>query len=606
MPKLRLDGDASGAIKAVTDLHNAQADLVKEGGNLEKQSKKLGSELSSAAKRAQTDWQKYNAEVGRLAELVKRNVITQKQAEATAQKYYQTIFKGAIAAKQAAKDELAARHAATQAAKQEAAQRKVLIAAALRFHNIAKAERGAIEEKKRALERIRSEIILVDHHTKALERTQEKSFGRQAVERLGAYALGYVGIQKAIQLASSEIESYKRIEESRTQAHLTVADAQSAFRENVAFTVSESDQKRMEDAVLKISTDRGLPQQGLYGAMTSAFGATGSADLSIEIIDEMTKITRNMERIGEAAGGVGDVLTTAGLKTVKEAIGFVGITAGEARVVEIDKTARETGRVAAAFSSSLAGSSPAEGASLFAALTKGGADPYGETTRTGTIQLISKTQKWFEKNAGDLGLKPEQFDEFTERRKLLFGDRSMAEGFLRDTKFSATVRGAIEKVFLGEGGTREAFEKTYKQLNTPGSLEAAADEAQRRVGLGPLQTTAQVEGAIQSVWQRFATKTDVNLSQERQKEIIDLMTQFTGLPRSLNRASAFTHAGFSMNASEAVSFIETNLGDPHATTATTGDKAEAREGLREMVAVLKQIEANQRKKPVTVGREKVK
>jgi hypothetical protein len=607
MPKLRLDGDASGAIKAVVDLHKAQDDLVKGGKETEKQFQKLGGSLSAAARKAQTDWQKYNSELQKLALLVKKGTIDQKTADQAAQRYYQTIFKGAIAAKQAAKDELAARHAATRAAQQEAEQKKILIAAAIRFHSIAKSERAVLEARKRTLDQIRNSITLVDTSTAKLNRTQGTTFGATAVDRLATYAAGYIGIQKAIQLATSEIEAYKRIEESRTQAQLTAAQGEASLRENIAFTVSPEDQQRMLSESKRLASSRSLAVGPIYEAMGRAFGALGNPDLAIKATEAAAKLTRNLSQIGDLAGGIGDVMTTAGIKSPDEALGFLGIVAGYSRVESPGQVAKQAGKVAAAFESPLAGSSAAQGGALFAAATQAGADPMGEATRTGVIQLINKSEAFFEKNAAEFKLQKEQFDDFDERNALLMGNQGYAKKFFKDTKFEATVRGALESLYLvPEGDARKAYEGAFADLQNKETRIAAAERAYDFVGQGRLQATSKTSGAIQSMWESFSTSTDANLALEDQKTLIDAVTQFTGLPRGLVRASAFTHAGFSINPEEAIAFVESSLNDPHATTATTGDKAIARDELKEMVEILKGIKANQEKRPAVLGRERVK
>lgn len=208
MPKLRLEGDASGAIRAVTDLHKAQANLLKGGKEVEKQSERLTGALRTTANRAKADWQKYNEELQRLAVLVKKGALNQHQADAAAKKYYQTAFKGAIAEKQAAKDALAARHAEQQAAAIAAQQKRQNIEAAIRLHHIRKSERSALEARNRALKD-------AARAAKEAELADKRAFGPTALAMITNYAAGWLSVGSAIGVVTA---AWRNAEQAAQQA----------------------------------------------------------------------------------------------------------------------------------------------------------------------------------------------------------------------------------------------------------------------------------------------------------------------------------------------------------------------------------------------------
>lgn len=91
MPKLILDGDARGAVKAVADLNAAYKQTTGELGKTALAAKQLQREAAKIVRDNMGPQDRYNQSVKRLAELVKAGALSFDQAEIAAKRYRTTL-----------------------------------------------------------------------------------------------------------------------------------------------------------------------------------------------------------------------------------------------------------------------------------------------------------------------------------------------------------------------------------------------------------------------------------------------------------------------------------------------------------------------------------
>jgi hypothetical protein len=280
------------------------------------------------------------------------------------------------------------------------------------------------------------------------------------------------------------------------------------------------------------------------------------------------------------------------------------VTAGYSRVESPGQVAKQVGKVMAAYASPLAGSTPARGAALFAAATTAGADPMGEATRTGVIQLPEKTRKFFEDNADLYKLQKEQMDTFDERNDLLLGNRQMAEKFFRETKFEAGVRGAFETLYLTDGSARNAYKSAFSSLATPDALKATALEGFGFLDSGDLQRTARRSNIFSSGFNSIARSQSPELSEEEATKLADALRMVTGEMSSKFTARTFSQYGSTWSEQEAVDEIGKTLSRPDLQGNLNPQLQEAVTALKSMETKLQELVTESKKKPPAVGRQK--
>jgi len=575
-----LRGEASGAVKAVEDLQKAMKGAEKGAAGAAAASKQLSKEAQRIAEQAEP-LEKYNRKMKELAGHVSAGRISLVTAQKAAMNYRASLEATSIAGTKAfvslgSLQDNAKRLKEQMIQSTAVAQRQAMVA-----------ERSAARQAA-ALERVAA--------------ANRFAFGTAALSQIKNYVLGMASISGAVALVRSEIQAVREEEEKRTQAKLTVAEAEAALRRNI-FAAGPSDRERLLAAGPEIAEATRLPVAPIFQALAGTFSATGGdVPLTLDLVKIAPQFTRKADEIATLAAGLGDIVTTGGLKDAEDALGFLTITQAGSRPTETAQVAKQVGKVLGAFTSPLAGSTPGEGAALFAATTIGAADPQGRLARTATIKLIDQTREFFEKNSR--GFTESQVDEFTERRKILFADRKLAEEFLKTTKFQAATRGAIEKLFLGEGSTREAFESTLSKLADPEDRRAAAREGIAFVAEGSLQQTERLESGIASIAEGFRLETESDLSQERRKDIRALRAEATGETLVATGLADFLESGLTLSRDEALrtitDIVERRLGSVERSELTEKQLL-AVDKLQEIAVVLTEI--RDKKQPPTGRKE---
>ena len=429
-------------------------------------------------------------------------------------------------------------------------------------------------------------------------RSGRDAFGDKALGQVKSLVTGYLSAQAALRLITTEMQKQKELREEQTQAQLSVAQAEQNFRQNTFFLDPGQRTKFIGD-VKGIAGQANLPQAEILTAGKDLFSATGDVELTKKLLRITTQFTRDPSDIAPIAGGLGDISTTSGIRDEKQLLGFLATVQANARLTEVSSAGRQVGKVLSGFTAPTAGSDAATGAALFAALTKGTADPTGELSRTAAVNTIDRLGKFFSEGSVSSRFRPEQIDTFNEQLALTRGTALGREFVESDSfQFRAATKGGVAKLFLGDESLNRDFESTRAALGDRTRLGATASDAVKFVNAGALAATAQQELAVSSGAESNRLATSAQLSTKAREDLIELLAVSKGLPNTQQRLETFLSSGLTLDRGEAIEQIEFALGIAESGARNglqqSDRQSAANTALLGILDKLSSIEANQR------------
>lgn len=459
----------------------------------------------------------------------------------------------------------------------------------------------SIEQATRAHVKYRDQLGISAKSMQKVGESSDRAFGRTAINNITSYLLGLGSIGGAISLVRSELESIARLDDKAAQRALGPAAAEANLRRVVA-----TDKKR--DFVLseaeRIASVNRLPVEGVYDAMTAAYGASSDADLSVATIEAAASRTRDPSKIGDTASGIGFILQSSRIKDAREAGGFLDQVLAESPIKD-EKVPQALAKVVGDYVSAIAGGSEASAGAILAGLSQAAGDVEGDRARTGAINLRGQTEAFFKKNASKFGLSPDDVDGLDERLSILFDDKNiaMARQFIKETTFEAPVRGGMATMFLNPEHRARFRENRLKMGSRESRLAADADTSGFVFG-GATQDFARTEAGVQSVSdernRRRGLMEQIITAESRQR-IKDLLIEQRGFEIGLE-TGLWSRTGGSMTRAEAISELEGGLNSYGVNRdASLGDEwsRQLKADTEAMVRELKGIRGTQKAKGST-------
>lgn len=455
------------------------------------------------------------------------------------------------------------------------------------LNKLHKAGKLSAEEHAKGVDRLNRQYTNIT-------KSSGEAFGPMAISQIKNYVTGMVSVTAALGLVRSEIDAIKAAAEKATQTKLTVAGSEAALRQNI-FALPPAERERLLTGAADIAGRLGIDQAAVNQAVAGTISATGDTELTLKLVETSGRFNRDPEQLASFAAALGDIIATTEIRDPVEALGFLTLAQAEARIVNAEKVATGLPKVTGAITAPNIGGTSAEAGALFAALTKGSADPTGELSRTGSITLASKMKDFFEKEGG---FAADAIDTHTERISLLFNDKKLARKFIDSTSFEAGTSGAIAKLFLEDGSTRAAYDKAYASLNDRSQRVAKAEDAFDFVREGGLQRTARTEDFIKSFMQGSRLSGDGTLTEESYQELIGLQYRLHGGARMSAEWDAMSRYGLTMDREEAINML-TRLStegeaEPWAWGAERGEqRAKTLDNVERLLSELRDLQRQQ-------------
>ena len=364
---------------------------------------------------------------------------------------------------------------------------------------------------------------------------------------------GMFSLASAAALATKELNDMWAASQRAAQVKLDVAGADRTLRENLV-GLSPADQQKVLKGSSDIASRLNLDEAAVKQALASTVAAAGDADLALAITETAGRFTRDPTKLPVVAGAIADVQTATGIKSPDEALGLLALAQGESRITDPAKFAEALPKALAGITAPNVGGSPQAAAGLLATISKGSADVTGAQSATSAINLAQKLDAFFDKQKGGENLNTDQ------EIQALLDDSALAQRFIDSNTFEAGTAGAISKLFLEQGATRNAYVRAHKLTGDPAARIQKAKEAFNFLGAGSLQIGAESEQVIGSTLQQIDLGSDFAFTDKRREEFLELRHGLRGGLRSLNRLNLFGSTGGELTRDEAITDLQQSIG----------------------------------------------
>lgn len=466
MPKLTLDGDARGAIKAAADMRRAVEKAGKSAGAVTGKLDKM-TRAARSIREANNPQLRYNRLLSKTAELVNRNKLSLNQATQAAVRYRRAMSRA-----------LAARGAGG---------------------GVAGGGKGFAA-----------------------------GAGGFIGGRVTSGLAGYATVAAVVGVAMREVAKIQSFENARNEAQRTLALPGQRVSMNLA-PYDAADREDLKSLIRELSLTKGLPREQVSETLATTISATGVPKRAAEVMKVSLDFSRDPKQIEEIAGGIGDIMFNAAdeVTTALQAAGFLAGVQSKSRITTAGKVGTTLGPVLGAYRKN-AGTTAKTGAQTYVAIGLGSADKMGNITATAVTSLPDRYHAFFSKPAVRSQFDPQDIDTFDEQHAILMGDRYLAIKArwleLIRTSFKAKVRPGFNRLYTGDPEVLRAYRETGELLESPEKMEQVALKTIKATNLTRAVITDQLAGGITSAKEDFNLRTDAKLSTEEGQFLIDLAT----------------------------------------------------------------------------------
>ena len=562
--------------------------------------KEAAREAQGVIQSLETDQERYNREVLRLGKLLRAGTISQEQFAAAARKAKFEMLGGA----QAAREAEAAQQAMAAAGESITRRNEQPLERYKRqYRELVKVYRSgelSLRDKRREVARLRGEL-------NEAGRAGKSAFGAAMQNNLKGFLLTTFGIGGAIAGVREEIMKLRAAREQGVETQSTVAGARRQLKLGIASTSPEQEKSILAKAD-SLAADLNLPQNLVDDTIRAAISASPTAERGVKFAEAGLKTIRDSGGVDDFVGGTIDVANALNTDDPELAQGFILAALRRARVQDPKKFSQNAPRVIQ--TGNTLGLSPQESIALFNALTVGGADPFGEVSRTGAINVLDRAGKFFsDERLLQEGIKREDADTVGEQLKLFLTNPELAEEFTKSGGFRAAGIGGIRGLFQDlDGEARKTFELTLQDLSSEQRVKEIGAGVVGRLNRGKEEATKQANDAVKSGREQFLRGNRTVLSEEREADLTRTVAEtqaalgggFLGFNtqalQSTQEAQLLASAGFEVTAQEGARFAEEQafLLEQQGLQSGARDPQRVQEGitkLREMARALREAAA---------------
>lgn len=289
------------------------------------------------------------------------------------------------------------------------------------------------------------------------------------------------GVMLIVNTLKAEWEQLVRIRRERLDTKATVGESQERLRLNFLADKSIKNEQELFGAVGKVAKDRGVKFQDIEPAASAVLSAKGdlSNKQAIKALDTVLRISNDPQFVQSASAGSLDLAKQTGVTDFRKILGFARQTQVKARITNPAKLLQNLPSVVAA-EKSLGGGSAETAAELFAFLTGEVADPTGDVSRTGSINLIRRLSEFapqakFKTKKGQrlkvdkaLIAKFQNAKTTNERLALLQQNPELGTQFLETADLGkGQLRGALTQLVRGDAGAMKRFGDIRQGILSP-------------------------------------------------------------------------------------------------------------------------------------------
>ncbi|TWU15951.1 hypothetical protein [Allorhodopirellula heiligendammensis] len=227
------------------------------------------------------------------------------------------------------------------------------------------------------------------------------NFSKNAIASIGAVALSYVGIDKAVQSVTAYLKDQEDILDSALAKQLQLAKSQQEAAKNLAGLSVVQRDELLQKSVPQIAAQTGFSD---LSQITTAIGAAVSrgatSEQAAEAVKQAARIDINTpDSLDETTAGAVALQLQTGLTDIRQAIALIETTGTQAAIVDpgalIESLPKAVGSAVATVRNQDREEASREAAALFAQVTQGGNDDKGNSSATFVTDLTSRLSKFF-------------------------------------------------------------------------------------------------------------------------------------------------------------------------------------------------------------------
>ena len=252
---------------------------------------------------------------------------------------------------------------------------------------------------------------------------------KYAVTEIAAIGAAYLGVQQTFQAISGRIQEHQATLRQSADSQKDLATYQTEASKNLSAFPRATQQDLLTRLVPKIAKDAVVSD---LGAITQALGDTASAGATEAQIREILPIAAGLNRLtpdqmSETSAAIMDSMRASGEQNARLNMAEILLTGTQSRVVNPGKLVRNLAPVKIAAAEAVPEEFRAEaarqGSSLFAAMTKSGADSQGDASQTAAIQFMASMRSFFKDIGKDATAAKKELEELEQNDPISAGQR---------------------------------------------------------------------------------------------------------------------------------------------------------------------------------------
>ncbi|MCM2373916.1 hypothetical protein [Aporhodopirellula aestuarii] len=223
---------------------------------------------------------------------------------------------------------------------------------------------------------------------------------QSAIAQGTAIISSYVGVQEAIQTVTKMIQDQRQMMKDASDAHMGMAEAQQEAIKNLSTLPEKQRDELINVAAYDIASKAGIPEiPQIVRAIGNARSAGGDFE-EVKSAVEVAAMTNPLtpDKIAPTASSLIDMANATGIADARINANQAFVAGAEARMEDPIKVAKAMAPVAVAAANrapeGMRDIAAYQGMALMSAISKLAADKEGDTSSTGTIQIMDKLNEF--------------------------------------------------------------------------------------------------------------------------------------------------------------------------------------------------------------------
>lgn len=356
----------------------------------------------------------------------------------------------------------------------KAAAKKIV----MEFKRAGKLSKGAMEQIFAPLEmadpKMRAATNAIRTHVNGVSKDSKKmmaEIGKSGAAHLGRVAIGYLGVQEAVQAVTEALKDQQRVMEEARQGHITMGEAQAQAYKNLTTMSAEQRKYLLDDFVLETAGKFNFSGEGVnslvkaVGDARSSGGTFGQIKEAVSVSAQLN--TLDQSNVDETAAALVQAMRATGINDARLLASQMMVGQETSQVIDSTKFFRNAPAAMISASRSAAPGmekqSAIESMAVFSALSRAGGDVMGESSQTATIQLNAKVSEYFKSMEKSAALAKSMLVELTKEEAGLKGKGLSGKELAKEQKRLSKKRVDLEEQLkiASPGG---------KALKDPGSF----------------------------------------------------------------------------------------------------------------------------------------